>query len=105
MTASSSNRSPHSKSRSTQDIGILAEAIVAQWLIGQGWQILQRRWHCRWGELDLIAQIESSRLQPTQAALAFVEVKARSSGNWDNGGLLAITPQKQAKLWQAAQFF
>lgn len=93
--------------RSALDVGALAEAIVAQWLAEQGWQILQRRWHCQWGELDLVAYSESIAVQNqnTRAALIFVEVKARSRGNWDADGLLAVTPQKQAKLCQAAQLF
>jgi putative endonuclease len=94
------------------DIGTQGEALVAEWLQNQGWEILQRRWHCRWGELDLVAhlQAQSSRsdrlsIPAEQSILAFVEVKTRSSRNWDENGLLAITTQKQAKLWRTARLF
>jgi putative endonuclease len=92
------------------DIGTQGEEFVAQWLQTQGWQILHRRWHCRWGELDLVALLNpaehsgdrSCRSEPT---LAFVEVKTRSSHNWDAGGMLAINTRKQSKLWKAARLF
>jgi putative endonuclease len=99
------------KGKITKTVGFLAEDLVAQWLLGQGWDVLQRRWHCRWGELDLVVKGAIANSKNTASAsqfqpiLAFVEVKARSRGNWDNNGLLAITPKKQAKLWQAAQLF
>jgi putative endonuclease len=94
---------PHPAKQSALERGQYAEELVAQWLIGQGWEILYRRWRCRWGELDLVAYLPDSA--STLTRLAFVEVKARSRGNWDADGLLAITPQKQAKLWRTAQAF
>ncbi len=94
---------PNPRSTAAGEFGLLAEALVAQWLIQQGGVILQRRWRCRWGELDLIAQLPQT--SEAAATLAFVEVKARQNAGWDAGGLLAITPQKQAKLWQAAALF
>ncbi len=72
--------------------------MVARWLQEQGWEVLHRRWRCRWGELDIIAR---SGVE----GLIFVEVKTRSAGNWDSGGLEAIAPSKQAKLRRAAEVF
>ncbi|NJN91478.1 MAG: YraN family protein [Leptolyngbyaceae cyanobacterium SL_5_14] len=108
VNASSPNSSqPAKPGKPTQTIGVLAEDLVADWLIGQGWEVLQRRWHCRWGELDLVAKgfVSDSKNATPQPTLAFIEVKARSRGNWDANGLLSITLRKQAKLWQAAQLF
>jgi putative endonuclease len=68
--------------------------------VEQGYEILQERWHCRWGELDLVAQSLTSPF-----TLVFVEVKARTDRNWDAGGLLAITPKKRDKLWRTAEVF
>jgi putative endonuclease len=90
------------KARTTTELGHLGEAVVAAWLMQQGWQILYQRWGCRWGELDLVAIAPPS---PVEKTLVFVEVKLRRTHNWDADGLLAITPQKQVKLWKAAELF
>lgn len=118
---------------STPNVGELGEQLVAQWLQTQNWHILHHRWRCRWGEIDLIVQpaewktggdcqqensLPNLETHPTlhphptktdatnpASSLAFVEVKTRSSGNWDADGRLAMTRQKQAKLWRTAQLF
>ncbi|QLE55400.1 YraN family protein [Nostoc sp. TCL26-01] len=80
------------------DIGDLGEDLVAQWLQSTGWIILHRRFGCRWGEIDIIAQ-------SSEPILAFVEVKTRSPGSWDDGGRNAITQIKQAKIGKTAGIF
>lgn len=79
-------------------LGELGEQVTAQWLRGQGWKILAARWHCRWGELDIVAY-------HPRVGLSFVEVKTRQSKNWDANGLLAVTYHKQKKLYRTAQMF
>ncbi|MBD2194683.1 MULTISPECIES: YraN family protein [Calothrix] len=86
------------------DIGHLGEDLVAQWLQSTGWLILHRRFFCRWGEIDIIAQYDDGRVTQN-STLAFVEVKTRSLGNWDFGGRNAITVKKQTKLWRTAEMF
>lgn len=99
---------------SAQERGRLGEILVSQWLQQQGWTIVAERWHCPWGEIDVIAQgvsvsgqaqtglARSSALCPT---IAFVEVKTRGTRNLDTGGAQAITLRKRQKLWQTAELF
>ncbi len=91
---------PKPKPRSSI-LGQQGESLVAQWLQQQHWSILARGWTSRWGELDVVALRHEGRA----SWLAFVEVKTRSQGNWDEDGLYAITRSKQAKLWKTAQMF
>lgn len=98
MNKANPGRSPHSHQSIAAQAGTLAEDLVRDWLLQKGWEVPHQRWRCRWGELDLIAR-------DRQKTLAFVEVKARSQGNWDHNGLLSITPQKQTKLCKAAHLF
>jgi putative endonuclease len=79
-------------------IGELGETIVLAWLNSQGGKVLQQRWRCIWGEIDIIALVNSE-------TIAFVEVKTRSLRNWDEGGLLAVNPKKQSKLIKTASLF
>ncbi len=78
-------------------LGARGEAVVADWLSAQGWEILRQRWRGGGGEIDLIARQE--------LVIALVEVKTRSRGSWDQGGRLAITPKKREHLTQAAIAF
>jgi len=108
---------PHSDSNSppspnSRAIGTLGENLVADWLQQQGWEILHRQWHCRWGEIDIIAlgrdediTIKGGHKNSPFPTLAFVEVKTRRRGNWDADGMLAVSAAKQAKLWQTAEIF
>lgn len=77
-------------------IGDWAEEIACQHIRQQGWHILARNFHCRGGELDIVAQ--------RQEKLAFVEVKYRRSQAY-GGPLTSITQHKRQRLIKAAQVF
>ncbi|MGI0490401.1 YraN family protein [Alkalinema pantanalense CENA528] len=90
--------SAQSSSNPAPDPGLLGEQLVAQWVATKGGTVLYQRWHCRFGELDVVALNAA-------ADLIFIEVKTRQPYNWDSDGSLAITRSKQTKLWKAAQCF
>ncbi|MCS5705401.1 YraN family protein [Synechococcus sp. FGCU-3] len=79
--------------------GRWAEQRALRLLKQRGWQLLDRNWRCRWGELDLVLH--------KPGRLLVVEVKGRRSGV-DGWGVAALGAGKRARLsrafacWQAA---
>ena len=80
------------------DLGKSGESLVAEWIVTKGGTVLAMRWHCTFGELDLIAL-------NVAGDLIFIEVKTRSPRNIDADGILAVTRSKQRKLVRSAQIF
>ncbi|GAA3959355.1 YraN family protein [Gordonia caeni] len=81
-------------------VGRIGEDLAAEFLTSLGWQILDRNWRTRYGELDLIAADGPS--------LVIVEVKTRASHTYTDP-VAAVTPQKLrrmrllARQWLAAR--
>ncbi|WP_159817162.1 YraN family protein [Cyanobium sp. Copco_Reservoir_LC18] len=80
--------------RSTaQRDGAWAEQRVLRLLRRRGWELLERNWRCRWGELDLIVR--------KPGRLLLVEVKGRRAGSLDGRGTAALRWQKRRRLARA----
>ena len=77
-----------------------AEDLVARFYERSGYEIVERNWHCREGELDIVAVLAS----PVRVIIAIVEVKARASINYGSP-FEAVTQVKQKKLRIAATKF
>jgi putative endonuclease len=77
----------------TRRVGEWGEAEAARYLLSLGWEILENNWHCRYGEVDLIAR--------ETGGIVFVEVKSRRSRSF---GLPeeAMTPSKRRRLVRSA---
>jgi putative endonuclease len=84
------------------EIGALGEQLAVDHLRSLGLRVLIRNWRCRYGELDVIAADDVTRI------VVFVEVKTRTSDRF-GGVAQAVTPEKVrrlrrlAGLWLAAQ--
>lgn len=81
---------------SNRNRGVRYEELAADYLERQGFQILQRNFHSRFGEIDLIAK--------EGTYLVFVEVKYRATGS---GGhpLEAVDIRKQRRIGKTADFY
>jgi putative endonuclease len=75
--------------RAQDAVGRYGERIAAQHLRGAGYEVLDRNWRCRWGELDLVAR--------DGCDVVAVEVKTRRSTTAGHP-LEAVTPAKVARL-------
>lgn len=76
--------------------GMAGEEHIAKLLRSRGFEILERNYSCRFGEIDIIAR--------DWQYIVFVEVKTR-----ERGGLVSpfesITPQKQRRILLTAGLY
>jgi putative endonuclease len=72
-----------------QPLGRKGENLAASYLREQGWEILERNYRTRLGEIDLVCRDHDS--------IVFVEVKTRVSADFARPDE-SVTQHKQAKL-------
>lgn len=76
--------------------GRLAEDMACQYLQQQGLTLLQKNFHSRFGEIDLVMQ--------HQQTLVFIEVRYRKNSDY-GGPAASITQAKQQKIQKTALYF
>jgi len=91
-----------SSMRTKIDQGNRGEEFAVEFLTSQGFQIVERNFRIRGGEIDIIAIETDSRTE--EKTLVFVEVKTRSSGDYGTP-LEAIGYYKIRALIKASQFY
>lgn len=77
-----------------QAMGRAGEERAERWYRDHGYEILDRNWRCRAGELDLVVRSPTSHI-------VFCEVKARSSDRYGTP-FEAVTPVKAARIRRLA---
>ena len=80
--------------------GLRAEEMAASYLSGKQYEILEKRFRCRQGEIDLIALDHQLSLP----VLVFVEVKYRHDLSFGRPSL-AVTPEKMRRLIYTAEYY
>ena len=81
---------------SSKDIGAQAEELALQYLQQQGLSVVNRNYHCRRGEIDLI-MIDTN-------TLVFIEVRYRKSALF-GGALESVNYAKQKRIIHTAQHY
>ncbi len=79
-----------------QALGQAGEKAAAAFLATRGYQLLERNWRCRSGEVDIIAQ--------NGPLLVFVEVRTRQSARYGTA-TESVDVRKQRKLRQLASIY
>ena len=78
------------------DLGKMGEELAVNYLIGKGYEVLERNWRNKHKELDIVAK--------DGGTLVIVEVKTRQSDSFGEPDL-AVTRQKQKYLVYAANTY
>lgn len=80
----------------TKKQGKAGEAQAAQWLADHGYTVCARNFHCKYGEIDLIAYRENT--------ISFIEVKYRKNAG-SGFAQEAVPAAKQRKICRTADYF
>jgi len=84
---------PPSAADRRRELGRSGEDTAAAWYEEHGYEVLERNWHRREGEVDLIVR--------TGRTVAFCEVKTRSSDAFGTGAE-SVVPAKQRRIRRLA---
>lgn len=98
--------------KSTSTSGAQKEQQASDWLQAQGFNILEKNYLCKGGEIDIIAlsPLPSNNALPLlrqtkpEPTLVFFEIKYRKNSHYGHPSEF-VTPQKQRRITQCAQFF
>ncbi len=82
--------------KNKRTIGTEYENMTCEYLIKQGYRIIERNFRCRQGEIDIIAR--------DGKYLVFIEVKYRRSGH-EGDPAEAVDFRKQARILRTARFY
>lgn len=77
--------------------GKTGEKLAEQFLLERGYEIVERNWRCRSGEIDLIAH--------DGGKLVFIEVRTRSGANRFGTAVESVTPRKQIQVRRIAEIY
>lgn len=79
-----------------RQVGTVYESRAAEYLRGLGYQLMERNFRCRMGEIDIIAR--------EGEVLCFIEVKYRA-GAGRGTPLEAVNRRKQQKIISVARYY
>ena len=88
-----SDRSRQGVVSHNQSFGAWGEDLVAEWYVKRGYDIVDRNWRCRQGEIDIIASRDS--------VLVICEVKTRATADFGSPAL-AVDANKLQRLRRLA---
>lgn len=85
------------RSFDARDLGKRGEQKATEYLISAGYRIRERNYRCRFGEIDIVAEVSEF--------VVFVEVKSRIESSDKISPLISMTKAKQNRIRKLGEVF